>query len=206
MSIEKATQTLKANIAASAELMGRLDQFGPSLAQAVSVVHEAIKSGHKLLSCGNGGSAADSAHFSAEIAGRYVIERRGYPAIDLSSNASLVTALSNDYPPAEVFARQVVAFGAAGDVMAVFTTSGNSENVLLALEAAKNVGISTIAFLGRDGGRCKGQADVEFIVPCEITARIQEAHELLYHSLCELLDPLLGLIRVPHDLECSQSP
>jgi len=192
MSSDKATEILKANIAASAELMGRLEAMGPSVAKAVTLVHQAVATGQKLLSCGNGGSAADSAHFSAEIAGRYVIERRGFPAIDLSSNASLVTALANDYPPAQVFARQVRALGSTGDVLAVFTTSGNSENILLALEAAKDAGISTIAFLGRDGGRCQGRADVEFIVPSQVTARIQEAHELLYHSMCELLDPLLA--------------
>ncbi len=191
MSIQKTAEILKANIEASQALIGQLDRFAQPLADAATLIYEAIKAGGKLISCGNGGSAADSAHFSAEIAGRYVMERRGFPAIDLSSNASLVTALANDYPPQEVYARQVVALGAAGDVLAVFTTSGNSENITLALGAAKEAGIKTIAFLGRDGGQCKGRGDVEFIVPSDVTARIQEAHELLYHSLCQVLDPLL---------------
>ena len=156
------------------------------------MIWASISKGGKLLSCGNGGSAADSAHLSAEIAGRYVIERRGFPAIDLSSNASLVTALANDYPPSEVFARQVTAMGVAGDVLTVFTTGGNSENIQLALATARERQIGTIAFLGRDGGKCKGQADIELIVPSEITARIQEAHEVLYHTMCEILDPLLA--------------
>jgi len=151
MSIQKTAEILKANIEASQALIGQLDRFAQPLADAATLIYEAIKAGGKLISCGNGGSAADSAHFSAEIAGRYVMERRGFPAIDLSSNASLVTALANDYPPQEVYARQVVALGAAGDVLAVFTTSGNSENITLALGAAKEAGIKTIAFLGRDG-------------------------------------------------------
>ncbi len=116
----------------------------------------------------------------------------GFPALDLSAEHSVVTALANDYPPQEVFARQVQAFGQAGDVLAALSTSGNSENVRLALEMAKNIGVRTIAFLGRDGGACRDLADVQFIVPHDTTARIQEVHQLLYHTICEVLDPVLA--------------
>lgn len=162
------------------------------LAAAEALLRESLTTGGKLLCCGNGGSACDAAHFTAEIAGRYLIERRGFPAIDLTADHSILTALINDYPPDEVFARQVVAQGTKGDVLCGFTTSGNSTNVKLALEAAKKQGTHTIAFLGKGGGICKGLADVELIVPSNTTARVQEMHLLLYHTLCEALDPVLA--------------
>ena len=120
------------------------------------------------------------------------MNRPGFPAIDLTTNASLVTALINDFPPDELFERQVRALGRKGDVLTVFTTSGNSANVLKALAAAKEVGIGTISFLGRDGGKAKGKADVDLIVNSPTTARIQEAHLLLYHTICQVLDPVLA--------------
>ena len=185
-------QKLSANVSTTCEVIAGLNAMASSVSTASQLIHDALVTGGKLLCCGNGGSAADSAHFAAEIAGRYVIERPGFPAINLTGDNSLVTALINDYPADEVFARQVTALGAAGDVLAVFSTSGNSANVLKAVEAAKEKGIRTIAFLGRDGGKCKGMADAEMIVSADATARIQEAHLLLYHTICEVLDPLLA--------------
>ena len=183
---------LATNIGSACAVFAGLDELGDPLGRATAVVGEALLAGRKLLCCGNGGSAADSAHLSAEIAGRYKLDRRGFAAIDLTANHSLVTSLINDYPPVELFARQVEALGAAGDVLAAFTTSGDSQNVRLALVRAQDRGLKTIAFLGRDGGACKGIADVELLVPSDVTARIQEAHLLLYHTMCEALDPLLA--------------
>lgn len=192
MIANRTVNTFHANLEAAQHLLDHLRELETPLAGAAEAIHEALVSGGKLLCCGNGGSSADSAHFSAEIAGRYHVERPGFPALDLTANASLVTALVNDYPPEQVFARQVQALGAAGDVLAAFTTSGNSTNVRLAIEVAAAKGIKTVAFLGRDGGACKGLADFELLVPSPTTARIQEVHQLLYHTICEVLDPFLA--------------
>lgn len=183
---------LNANLRAVADLADAMPALGEPLVQATALMRTSLMNGGKLLCCGNGGSACDAAHFSAEIAGRYVLERRGYPAIDLTADHSILTALINDYPPEQVFAKQVVAQGSAGDVFVGFTTSGNSQNVKLAFEAATSAGLHTVAFLGKGGGACKGLADVELIVPSDTTARVQEMHLLLYHTICEALDPVLA--------------
>lgn len=180
------------NLQAMADLAGHMPALKEPLARATALLETSLMAGGKLLCCGNGGSACDSAHFTAEIAGRYKIERKGYPAIDLTADHSIITALINDYPPEEVFAKQVVAQGTAGDVFVGFTTSGNSQNVKLAFDAAKAEGLKTIAFLGKGGGACKGLADVELIVPSDVTARVQEMHLLMYHTICEALDPVLA--------------
>ncbi|MEX0652707.1 MAG: SIS domain-containing protein [Phycisphaeraceae bacterium] len=184
--------TFRTNLADARDLFAAAEQLAQPLQFAAATLRDALLDGHKLLCCGNGGSAADSAHFAAEIAGRYKLDRPGYPAIDLTAEHALVTALINDYPPEQLFARQVQAHGKPGDVLVAFTTSGNSENVRLALDAARTLNLRTIAFLGKGGGRCKGIADVDLIVPHETTARIQEMHLLLYHTLCEWLDPQLA--------------
>jgi len=187
-----ASEVLAANVNAARQVLDSLAAFAAPLQRAADAVRDALLAGRKVLACGNGGSAADCAHFTAEIAGRFVTERPGYPAIDLTASHSLTTALINDYPADELFARQVAAFGQPGDVLVVFTTSGNSANVQRALATATERGLTTIAFLGRDGGACKGEADIEFIIDSQVTARIQEAHLLLYHSLCEIIDPALA--------------
>ncbi|MEE9211758.1 MAG: SIS domain-containing protein [Phycisphaeraceae bacterium] len=190
--IHATRQTFSTNLEAARVLYDQLGVLAEPLERATQMVGDALLGGHKLLCCGNGGSAADSAHFSAEIAGRYVLERPGYPAIDLTADHSIFTALTNDYPAEQVFARLVQAQGAAGDVLAVISTSGDAANIVAALEAARQKRIKTIAFLGKGGGRCKGLADVELIVPSDVTARVQEAHALLYHTICEVLDPILA--------------
>lgn len=187
-----AAALLATNTQAGAAVFASLGALSAPLQQATQLVLQTLQAGGKLMCCGNGGSACDSAHLSAEIAGRYKIERCGFPALDLTAEHSLISALINDYPPQQVFARQVQALGKPGDVLAVFSTSGASPNVRLALEAAHKLDIRTIAFLGRDGGECRGLADVDLIVPCDVTARIQEAHLLLYHTLCEAIDPILA--------------
>jgi phosphoheptose isomerase len=159
---------------------------------AANLLRETLLSGHKVLACGNGGSASDSAHFATELACRFVADRRPYPAISLTGDGSLLTAIGNDYSYAELFARQVKAFGTAGDLLVALTTSGKSENIQRALEQAKKLGLRSIALLGRDGGSCLGLADVELLIPEEVTARIQEAHKVIVHLLCELVEPDLA--------------
>jgi len=184
--------TLNTNLTALREVAEAARSLAIPLAAAGELLRDALLSGRKLLCCGNGGSACDAAHFTAEIAGRYALERRGFPAIDLTADHSIVTALVNDYPPAELFARQVVAQGAPGDVLCVFSTSGTSANVVRSLEAARAHGLKSVAFLGSGGGACRGLADVELVVPSDVTARVQEVHLVLYHTLCEALDPVLA--------------
>jgi phosphoheptose isomerase len=162
------------------------------VAEAANLLRETLLSGHKVLACGNGGSASDTAHFAAELACRFVADRRPYPAISLTGDGGLLTAIGNDYSYAELFARQVKAFGTPGDLLVALTTSGKSENIKRALEQAKELGLRSIALLGRDGGSCLGLADVELLIPEQVTARIQEAHKVIVHLLCELVEPDLA--------------
>jgi D-sedoheptulose 7-phosphate isomerase len=159
--------------------------------RAVDLVIGCLKSGHKLLTCGNGGSAADAAHLSTEFLCRFREDRRPYPSIALTVDGPFMTAVGNDYSFEEVFARQVRGLGKRGDALIVFTTSGKSRNVVRALEEAKLAGMESIAFLGRDGGFTKGLATVDLLVPGKETARIQEAHKLLLHVLCEMAEEKL---------------
>ena len=169
----------------------RMRALEPNLLQAADRVRQCLLSGGKLLVCGNGGSAADGADFATEYTCRFIRDRKAYPAINLAACGSLLTAVGNDYGYEHTFARQVEAFGKPGDVLVVITTSGNSENVRLALGAARAAGVHSVALLGKDGGKCKGLADVELIVPSNVTARIQEGHKFLLHSLCEQVEGAL---------------
>jgi D-sedoheptulose 7-phosphate isomerase len=167
--------------------------------KAAELVGRCLMAGGKLLVCGNGGSAADAADFSTEFTCRFVSDRRPYPAMNLADGGSLLTAIGNDYGYDEVFARQVRAFGKKGDVLVVISTSGNSMNILSAIAAANIAGLRTIALLGRDGGRARGLAHIELIVPSRITARIQEAHKFLLHVLCEIVEERWLLERKARD-------
>ena len=158
------------------------------LGRAARLVLECLTSGHKLLVCGNGGSASDATHVATEFLCRYLNDRRPYPAISLTANGEFMTAVCNDYQSDEIFARQVWGLGQPGDVLVAFTTSGKSRNVLRALEEAKRRRMKSICFLGRDGGFTKGMATVDLIAPGTSTARIQEGHTLLFHVLCETVD------------------
>lgn len=149
---------------------------------------ERLKRGCRILVCGNGGSAADAQHFAAELSGRYVKERRALAGIALTTDTSALTAIGNDYGFDRVFARQVEALGRPGDLLVGISTSGNSPNVILAVEAAKELGLRTLGLLGRDGGKLKGLVDDPIVVPCPVTARIQEVHQMIYHFWCEALD------------------
>jgi phosphoheptose isomerase len=188
---ERARQVLRTNVAAATELLQRLPDLEAQVEAASAIIAEAFLSGHKLLACGNGGSAADASHLTTEFVARFDRERRAYPAISLASHGGDLTAIGNDYSFADLFARQVQAYGKPDDVLAVFTTSGNSENIFRALVAAKQLKLKTVAFLGRDGGECAGFADVELSVGGKLTARIQEGHKFLLHTICELVDEQL---------------
>jgi len=158
------------------------------LGRAVNLVVRGLASGHKLLVCGNGGSASDATHVATEFLCRYRDDRRPYPAISLTANGEFMTAVCNDYHSDEIFARQVWGLGQRGDVLIAFTTSGKSRNILRALEEANRKKMKSICFLGRDGGFTKGVATLDLLVPGTVTARIQESHTLLFHVLCEAAD------------------
>ncbi|HTY89052.1 MAG TPA: SIS domain-containing protein [Candidatus Acidoferrum sp.] len=161
------------------------------LDRAVKMVLACLTSGHKLLICGNGGSASDATHLATEFLCRYREDRRPYPAISLTANGEFMTAVCNDYPADEIFARQIWGLAQPGDLVIAFTTSGKSKNVKRALEEAKRLGVQGICFLGRDGGFTKGLATLELLVAGSDTARIQEGHKLLFHVLCEAVEEKL---------------
>lgn len=155
------------------------------------LIHEikkAIRKGHKLVLCGNGGSASDALHFAGEIVGRFIRERDAWPAVVLNADVATMTAIGNDYGYDDVFSRQAQAHCQEGDVFIGISTSGNSENVRRALEMAKSKGCKTAALLGQDGGIIGKIADIPLIVPCNTTARVQESHILLIHIMCELVE------------------
>jgi D-sedoheptulose 7-phosphate isomerase len=161
------------------------------LDRAAKMVLACLTSGHKLLICGNGGSASDATHLATEFLCRYRDDRRPYPAISLTANGELMTAICNDYNADEIFARQVRGLGEKGDVLIALTTSGKSKNILRALEEAKRKEVESVCFLGRDGGFTKGVATLDLLVPGDNTARIQEGHHLLFHVLCEIVEEKL---------------
>ena len=173
------------------EVLSALSPLQPALEKAASLAGDALLAGNKLMFCGNGGSASDSAHLATEFTCRFKEDRRPYPAMAFTVDAGLLTAIGNDYEFTEVFSRQVAAFGKTGDVLIAITTSGKSRNILAALEEARRRGVKTIAFLGKGGGFTKGAADVELIVPGSETARIQEAQQFLLHVLCEIIEERL---------------
>jgi len=172
----------------STRTLESLKSLEPQMAKAADLIEQCLRAGNKLLVCGNGGSAADAAHFATELVVRFAKDRRSYPAICLASDGGLLTAAANDYGFDEIFSRQVTAFGRRGDVLICLTTSGRSKNVVRALEEAKARKLKTIAFLGRDGGSTIGMADIDLLVRSDSTARIQEAHQLLLHVLCEVVE------------------
>ena len=169
-----------------------LDEMLPLIEKAASVTAECLKQGHKLLFFGNGGSASDSQHLAAEFVGRYEKERRALPAIALTTDTSILTALGNDYGYERVFERQVEALGQKGDVLFAISTSGNSKNVLRGVHKAKEKGLYTIGLTGGSGGELKNLADLAIVIPSKKTSRIQESHIMIGHILCECVDELLA--------------
>jgi D-sedoheptulose 7-phosphate isomerase len=191
MSQTEAAKMLHRNTEELRSLLSQAEGMGPQVEAAGNGLAAALLRGDKLLACGNGGSAADASHLTTEFVCRFNKDRRPYPAISLATHGGDLTAIGNDYDFKDIFARQIEAFGRPGDVLMAFTTSGQSENVRRALVAGKKQGLLTIAFLGKDGGSCTGLADIEFLIRSTTTARIQETHKLLLHTICELAEEQL---------------
>ena len=186
------SEVLKTTIEAAKETLQSLLNLDSQVAKGADLIEKCLRAGNKLLVCGNGGSAADASHFATEFVVRFMKDRPAYPAICLAGDGGLLTAAGNDYGFDEIFARQVAAFGLAGDLLICLTTSGKSRNVERALQEAKARQLKTIVFLGRDGGSTLGLADVDILVRSNTTARIQEAHQLLLHVLCEVVEARLA--------------
>lgn len=182
------------NLAEQVALLQSLQPLDGAVAQAGALATQSLRAGGKLMFCGNGGSAADSQHLAAELTGRFIKDRRPLAALALSTDSSALTCIANDYSFDEVFARQVQGLGRAGDLLIAISTSGNSRNVIRAVEEAKALGMSVIGLLGRDGGALRERCDVAIVVPSQVTARIQESHILIGHTLCGLIEQQLGLV------------
>jgi D-sedoheptulose 7-phosphate isomerase len=183
-------QRVEDNIAVSRALLD--DAHVAFAIEVAGVVTRALEQGRKVILCGNGGSAADATHLATEFVGRFMIDRRPFPALSLSDNGSAVTAIANDGDFADVFARQVRGLGSAGDVLIALSTSGASRNVLGAVEAAREVGLRTVGFTGRSGTRLAHSVDHCLCVPADETARIQEGYMLVGHAICELVERALA--------------
>ena len=187
-----AIDTVQSLFAASIEAKQAAAQtLAQPIAAAAAALITCIRDGGKILSCGNGGSAGDAQHFSSEMLNRFDRDREGFAAMALTTDASTVTAITNDYDYTQVFAKQVRALGRRGDVLLAISTSGNSANVNEAIASAHDRGMRVVALTGRDGGKLAGllgAQDVELRVPSDVTARIQEVHLLCIHALCQLID------------------
>lgn len=180
-------QILKENIELHQAILhdeALIDQIDLISQKIITVIVE----GKLVMTCGNGGSAADAQHMAAELVGRFEKERRGLPAIDLTANGPIITSLANDYNFNKVFSRQVESLGTKGDLLVGFSTSGNSKNVAEAFRSAREKGILTVGLLGRDGGILKELSDIPLIVPHQVTARIQEVHATIIHIICGIVE------------------
>lgn len=176
---------LKEDVLNNRQMLADIETVGNLMVQT-------LQQGHKVLLCGNGGSAADAQHIAAELVGRFVTERDGLPAIAMTTDTSILTAVSNDYGFDHVYERQTAALGTKGDLLIALSTSGNSPNVELALQKARSMGITTVGLLGRDGGRCNALCDYSFIIRHPESARIQEVHITIGHILCGIVDNQLS--------------
>lgn len=191
--VDEITRQLKAHIEVIAMVEGQLTD---SIADCAAALIDALKGGKKILLMGNGGSAADAQHFAAEMIGRFLMERKALPAIALTTDSSILTAVGNDYGFDEVFKRQVEALANPGDVLIGISTSGNSRNVKSALETGQALGAKTIGLLGRDGGEIGPVVDFNLTVPSFETPRVQEVHLFVIHILCDLIEKgLFGVVR-----------
>ncbi len=188
-------QRIHQHFIASADLKYQAaEALSPPISLAIEAMWTAVTNGGKVLACGNGGSAADAQHFAAEFVGRYERERPELAALALTTDTSIITAIANDYSFNEIYAKQVRALGQAGDVLLAMTTSGNSANILAAIEAAHSRDMTVIALTGKGGGKMNdvlGETDIHICVPHERTARIQEVHILALHCICDGVDAML---------------
>lgn len=180
--------TFSQSLASLRAVLAASESLGPQVEAAGKTILASLAQGGKLLTCGNGGSAADAMHLAEELVGRYHRERRALPAMCLNADPTAITCICNDYGYENVFSRGIEALGRAGDVLVGFTTSGNSPNVLAAFEAARHAGVITVLLAGKSGGQARGRCDHEIIVPSDHTARIQEVHTLVLHQWLEMID------------------
>ena len=165
--------------------------YADSIVNVAGLIVSSIHAEGKILLFGNGGSATDASHIAAEFVGRYDRDRAPLPALALSTDTAVITCIANDYDYADIFARQISGLGRKGDIAIALSTSGNSPNVLKAVEVARNLGLITVAWTGKDGGKLASLVDYPFVVPSKVTARIQECHITLGHVLCELVEEKL---------------
>lgn len=165
-----------------------IENITDKIEEATNLIIDCLKNNNKILLCGNGGSAEMSSHIAAEFVGRYKKERKALPAIALTTDLAAITAISNDYGFEKIFERQIEGLGKEGDVLIALTTSGNSQNIINAVQKAKSMRIKTIGLLGKDGGKIKNTLDIEMIIPSDNTPRIQEAHLIILHIICELVE------------------
>ena len=180
--------SLDASLAATIRTFESLKEIRAEIDRAGALILETLRAGKKLIICGNGGSAAEAQHFSTELVGRYFKNRRSLPAIALNADGSLITCIGNDYGFDSAFSRQIEGLAQPGDLVIGITSSGNSANILNAFRAADKLGLKTIAFLGRSGGKAKGVATVDLIVPGDSGRTAQEAHLFLIHHFCDQID------------------
>lgn len=180
--------TFEDSLTESTRTLNALATIRPQIDEAARLILDTLRHDKKLLICGNGGSAAEAAHFSTELVGRYQKNRSSLPAISLSADGSLVTCIGNDYGYDQVFSRQIAGLAHPGDLVVVLTSSGNSANIVTALQESTAMGLSSVAFLGRGGGKAQGLATCDLIIPSESGAACQEAHLFLIHHFCELID------------------
>ena len=191
------TKRVKNNFLESIQIKTEsLEQLAPIIANSANAMANSLLNNHKIMACGNGGSAADAQHFSAEMLNRFEMERPGLPAIALTTDSSTLTSIANDYQYAEIYSKQIRALGQKDDVLLAISTSGKSHNIIHAIDAAHEINMTIVALTGKDGGEIRNQLkadDFEICVPTESTARIQEVHIMIIHSLCDLIDlQLLG--------------
>ena len=170
------------------KLFEKLNLISEDYKKLLKELIDTLKNGNKLIVAGNGGSSCDAQHFTAELVGRFEKERRALPAIDITSNSSAITAISNDYGYANVFSRQISALAKKGDLLILISTSGNSKNIINSIKVAKSMGIRSCGILGKDGGEAIKELDISLVIPHSKTARIQEAHLFVLHALCSDID------------------
>jgi D-sedoheptulose 7-phosphate isomerase len=182
------------NIYEHQQVLESMGSLAPDLAASTALLIKAVSGGGKILLCGNGGSAADAQHLAAEFIGRFIHDRRPLAALALSTDTSALTCIGNDYSFADVFERQIRALAKKDDTLVVISTSGNSPNVLKAAQVARSMGVAVVGLLGRDGGGLKALCDVALVVPSNSTARIQEMHILIGHTLCGAVEQALKLV------------
>ena len=180
--------SLDASLAATIRTLESLKEIHSEIDRASTLIVETLRAGKKLLICGNGGSAAEAQHFATELVGRYFKNRRSLPAIALNADGSLITCIGNDYGFEFAFSRQIEGLAQPGDLVIGITSSGNSADILAAFRSANKLGLKSIAFLGRNGGKAKGLASVDLIVPGDSGRTAQEAHLFLIHHFCDLID------------------